>query len=167
MTSNMTNYLFLIPLMPLFGFAINIFFGKRLREKAAYISIATSVLSCIISCFAIASVFKGERLLVSFDWLSFNTTFLQFGFLVDPLAAMMLFVVTFIGSLIIIYSVGYMHGEARYSRFFAYLSLFMFSMLGLVLSTNLIQIYIFWELVGVCSYFLIGFWFEKDSAANA
>ena len=167
MAINVVHYIFLIPLLPLLGFAINIFFGKRLGEKSAHVSVLASVLSCVISCFVIQPVLKGSRLLINFDWLPFGSSFFKFGFLVDPLAAMMLFVVTFIGSLIIIYSIGYMHGDPCYPRFFAYLSLFMFSMLGLVLSTNLVQIYIFWELVGVCSYFLIGFWFEKDSAANA
>ncbi len=165
----MTNYIFLIPLLPLIAFAVNIFFGGRLKEKSALVSIFTSVASCIISCAVIwnTQATHAWPVNINFDWISFGGRFLEFGFLVDPLSAVMLFVVTFIGSLIIIYSTGYMHGDPRYSRFFAYLSLFLFSMLGLVLSTNLIQMYVFWELVGVCSYFLIGFWFEKDSASNA
>ncbi len=167
MVNNISHYIFLIPLLPLIAFTINIFFGKRLGAKSAWVTIFASLSSCVISCLVISRVIQGETFLVNFDWLPFENRFFQFGFLVDPLTAMMLFVVTFIGTLIVIYSTGYMRGDPRYSRFFAYLALFLFSMLGLVLSTNLVQIYIFWELVGVCSYFLIGFWFEKDSAANA
>lgn len=167
MVNEIEHFIFLIPLLPLLGFAANILFGKKLGPRSAFVSIFTSVLSCLVSCAVIYKVVQGKRFDQDFNWIPFGGDFLKFGFAVDPLAAMMLFVVTFIGSLIIIYSVGYMKDDPRYSRFFAYLSLFMFSMLGLVLSTNLVQIYIFWELVGVCSYFLISFWFEKDSAANA
>ena len=163
----MVNHLYLIPLLPLLAFTINIFFGKRLGHKSALVAIMGSVGAFCVAMPAAFHVLKSGTILTELDWLPFGNTVLKFGFLVDPLSAVMLFVVTFIGSLIIIYSVGYMHGDARFSRFFAYLSLFMFSMLGLVLATNLVQIYIFWELVGVCSYFLIGFWFEKTSAANA
>lgn len=163
----MITKLALIPLLPLAAFTINIFFGKTLKHKAALVTIAASVGSFILSMIVIQPVLKGETILVNFDWLPFGAKALQFGFMVDPLTAMMLFVVTFIGSLIVIYSTGYMHDDKRFSRFFAYLGLFLFSMLGLVLSTNLVQMYIFWELVGLCSYFLIGFWFEKKSASDA
>ncbi len=163
----MVTQLALIPLLPLAAFTINIFFGKTLKHKASLVTIAASVGSFILSMIVIQPVLKGETILINFDWLPFGAKALQFGFMVDPLTAMMLFVVTFIGSLIVIYSTGYMHEDARYSRFFAYLALFLFSMLGLVLATNLVQMYIFWELVGLCSYFLIGFWFEKKSASDA
>jgi len=157
----------LIPLLPLAAFVINIFFGKSLKHKASLVTIAASVGSFILSMLIVQPVLRGEKIQINFDWLPFSTSTFQFGFMVDPLTAMMLFVVTFIGSLIVIYSTGYMHEDPRYSRFFAYLGLFLFSMLGLVLSSNLVQMYIFWELVGLCSYFLIGFWFEKKSAADA
>src|SRR5262249_26019045 len=85
----------------------------------------------------------------------------------DHLTAFMLLLVTFVGSLIAIYSIGYMHGDPGYPRFFAEIALFIFSMTGLVLANNLIVLYAFWEGVGVCSYLLIGFWFEKPSAAAA
>src|SRR3989338_4926949 len=132
MVTNASQYLFLIPLLPLIAFGINIFFGRRLGEKSALVAVLASASSCVISALVICPVLRGEKLLLNYNWLPFENRFFQFGFLVDPLSAMMLFVVTFIGSLIIIYSIGYMHGDARYSRFFAYLALFMFSMLGLV-----------------------------------
>lgn len=157
----------LIPLLPLFSFLSIVFFSKWLKEKSAWIAILASVASCILSFGVISKVIRGDTFHETFTWLIVNRVPLEFGIAVDPLSAMMLFVVTFIGTLIVIYSVGYMHGDPRYPRFFAYLSLFLFSMLGLVISPTLVQIYLFWELVGVCSYFLIGFWFEKKEAAEA
>ena len=92
---------------------------------------------------------------------------MDFGLKLDPLSLMMLLIVTGVGGAIHIYSAGYMHDDPGLSRYFACLSLFTFSMLGIVLANNFIQIFIFWELVGVSSYLLIGFWFEKASAADA
>ena len=86
---------------------------------------------------------------------------------VDNLTAIMLFVVTLVSFLVHLFSMGYMHGERRYNRFYAYLALFTFSMLGLIITSNLLLLFLFWELVGACSYFLIGFYFEKNSAAAA
>lgn len=103
----------------------------------------------------------------NWSWLQAGNFTLSLGFLVDPMSVMMLFVVTFISMFIQIYTHGYMEHDEGYAKFFAYLALFNFSMLGLVLSTNLFQIYIFWELVGVCSYLLIGFWFTKKDAKEA
>jgi NADH-quinone oxidoreductase subunit L len=92
---------------------------------------------------------------------------MDFGIQVDNLTVVMLFVVTLVSFLVHLYSMGYMHGEVRYNRFFAYLGLFTFSMLGLCITSNLLYLFMFWELVGLCSYFLIGFYFEKKSAQNA
>ena len=92
---------------------------------------------------------------------------LPLGVAIDSLAVIMFVMVTFIATLIHIYSIGYMHGDPRYPRFFAYLSLFCFSMLGLVASSNAFMIFIFWELVGVCSYLLIGFWYEEKANCDA
>lgn len=156
-----------IPLLPLLSFMAITFFGSRLKTKSAWVAVGTSVTSCILSFFEIANVIGGNTLHASFTWLVAGSAPIEFGLLIDPLSAMMLFVVTVIGSLIVIYSVGYMHNDPRYPKYFAYMSLFLFSMLGLVLSTTLVQIYLFWEMVGLCSYFLIGFWFEKPSAAQA
>ena len=101
------------------------------------------------------------------DWISLGSITFSMGFYLDSVTVIMLLVVTLVSSLVHIFSIGYMHGDPRYPRFFSFLSLFSFSMLFLVVSDNLLGIYIGWELVGLCSYLLIGFWFEKDSAANA
>ena len=103
------------------------------------------------------------------DWISVGNVKIGMGVLIDNLSAMMLLVVTFIGFLIQVYSTGYMESEQDFgfAKFFAYLSLFTSSMLGLVLATNFVQIYVFWELVGLSSYLLIGFWYHKPSAADA
>ena len=103
----------------------------------------------------------------SLTWLPLGSVNFSMGFLFDSVTAVMLLVVTIVSSLVHIFSIGYMHGDPRYPRFFAFLSLFSFSMLFLVVSDNLLGIYIGWELVGVCSYLLIGFWFEQDAPANA
>ncbi len=163
----MVTLAYLIPLFPLISFTILIFFGKKLGHKSALLAIGASTLSFLSALPLILATFHGESFSHSFEWMKLAGTTLTFGIWVDSLTAMMLFVVTFVGTLIIIYSVGYMHEDPRFSRFFAYLSLFMFSMLSLVLSRNFIMLYMSWELVGLCSYLLISFWFEKDSAANA
>ena len=98
---------------------------------------------------------------------SFASWNFEIGILIDPLTAIMLMVVTTVGACVHIYSLGYMKDDPRFSRFYAYLSLFCFSMLGLVLANNFFMIFIFWELVGLTSYLLIGFWFEKKVAADA
>jgi NADH-quinone oxidoreductase subunit L len=157
----------LIPLLPFISFLILLFFGYKLGKKSSWVAITASISSCLLSFMEIKQVIAGETLHANFTWLVINNHPIEFGVLIDPLSAMMLFVVTFVGSLIVIYSTGYMSHDARFPKFFTYLSLFLFSMLGLVLSTTLVQIYFFWELVGLCSYFLIGFWFEKPSAAQA
>jgi NADH-quinone oxidoreductase subunit L len=104
---------------------------------------------------------------ISYPWFQAGPMKIEFGFLVDPLSVLMLLVVTGVGSCIFLYSVGYMHGDKSFPRFFASLSLFAFSMIGIVLSPNFLMLFIFWELVAVSSYLLISFWFEKPSAADA
>ncbi len=158
---------YLIPIYPLISFTVLIFFGKRLGHKSAAVAIGASVLSFLTAAPFIWGALQGQTYQHAFEWLQLADRPFPFGLWIDSLSAMMLFVVTFVGSLIIIYSVGYMHEDPRFSRFFAYLSLFMAAMLSLVLSPNLIMFYMSWELVGLCSYLLIGFWFEKDSAAQA
>src|SRR5262249_35777266 len=104
---------------------------------------------------------------LSVPWLTVANLNISFGARFDQLSLMMLLIVTGVGSLIHIYSIGYMHGDRAFSRFFACLSLFTFSMTGIVLSNTFFQMFIFWELVGVSSYLLIGYWYEKASAADA
>ena len=101
------------------------------------------------------------------NWLSVGDLQVDFGLRLDPLSLLMMLIVTGVGSAIHIYSWGYMHDDPGYSRFFACLSLFTFSMLGIVLANNFFEMFIFWELVGVSSYLLIGFWFERPAAADA
>jgi len=158
---------YLIPGLPFLSFVINIFWGKRLGVKSAAVTLAASSVSCLIALNVIRIVTQGHTLTHEFPWLMLGDYALNFGYLIDPLAATLLFVVTVVGTLIQIYSVGYMHGDKRFSRFFAYVSLFMFAMLMLVIADNFILFFMSWEIVGLCSYFLIGFWFEKPSAADA
>ncbi len=168
----MIRYAYIIPFLPLLGFFINIAVGKRLPRKGDWISIATVGTGLVMSIVIFYEVFRiydpNFKYHVVYPWLSLGDRFvINAGVLVDNLTAVMLVVVTGVSTLVHIYSVGYMHGDPRYSRFFAYLSIFSFSMLGLVLAESFFFIYIFWELVGVSSYLLIGFWFEKKSAADA
>jgi NADH-quinone oxidoreductase subunit L len=152
------------------SFAIIILFINRWKRASAYLTIGAMTVSMLLSLgilFAVVGTDHFELFQQSFRWLPTGETWLDLGFMVDPLTAMMLFVVTVVGLNIFVYSQGYMHTDPRYSRFFAYLSLFAMSMLGLVLANNLLLLFICWELVGLCSYLLIGFWFEKDSASNA
>jgi len=158
----------IIPALPLAAFALIVFFTHRNRAVSAALSIGAILIGFV---YAIPVLFQlihnhGPHEFY-FTWLDFGTWHLQIGMLLDPLTAVMLMVVTIVSSCVQIYSLGYMHGDPRFSRYFAYLSLFTFSMLGLVLSNNFAMIFIFWELVGLTSYLLIGFWFEKKSASDA
>ncbi len=164
----MLKYL-LIPLLPLLAFVINILFGRRfIKDKAHWISVPAVIGSFILSVGAFMDVNAGNVINVNvYDWIISGNFNVPIGFLIDQLTAVMLIIVTSISSLIFIYSIGYMHGDKGYYRFFAYLSLFVFSMLVLVMANNFLLLYLGWEAVGLCSYFLIGFWFDKKSAATA
>jgi NADH-quinone oxidoreductase subunit L len=158
----------LIPLLPFTGFLIAGLFGKFLKERAAYFPIAGVIGAFILSVSAFFDVLGGAKLNENFyTWISVGTFSVNVGFQIDQLTAVMLLVVTTLSSLIHIYSVGYMHGDKGYPRFFAYLSLFTFFMLVLVMANNFLVMFVGWEGVGLCSYLLIGFWYEKKSAADA
>jgi NADH-quinone oxidoreductase subunit L len=166
------KFAYLIPLLPLIAAFVQIFLWKRLPRKGDWVSIGAILGSAVISFGIFIEVlmrFDPEFLYtVSYPWLDLGGRFtINMGILVDNMTAVMLVVVSVVSALVHIYSVGYMHGDPRYGRFYSYLSIFSFSMYGLVLSDNLFAIYIFWELVGLSSYLLIGFWFEKKSAADA
>lgn len=165
------NYSFLIPLFPFLTFVIIILGSRYLKEKSAYLAIFNMFLSFLLSFGVFLGAFKSTTPNMPFEkvfpWIKISETYIDVGFLIDPYTGAMLLMVSLISLLIHIYSIGYMHGDKGYPRFFAYLSLFASSMLGLVLSNNLLQLLIFWELVGLCSYLLISFWFEKPSAARA
>lgn len=162
----------LIILLPLFAFAVQIFLGKRLPKQGAWLPTGAMFAALLLALPILYQAFvfyEPNRILAQtqWQWIDFGPVHVSFGILIDNLTAIMLLVVTLISFLVHLYSIGYMHGDERYSRYFAYLALFSFSMLGLVLVDNFFGIYIFWELVGLSSYLLIGFWFEKDSASNA
>jgi len=165
----------LIPLLPLLGACVTglglLSFNRtvnRLRKPVAWFLItcvgAAAVLSFAVLAEQLAGAAPQE---VLFDWASAGTFNLQMGYRVDPLGAVMLALVTTIALLVMVYSDGYMAHDKGYVRFFTYLALFSSSMLGLVISPNLLEIYVFWELVGMCSYLLVGFWYDRDGAANA
>ena len=158
----------LILLCPLAAFAIFGLLGlaKRSFPRQDYLSTAAMLVGFVCSLLLLREVVPNPEA-HTVKWISLGSITFSMGFYLDSVTAIMLLVVTLVSSLVHIFSIGYMHGDPRYPRFFAYLSLFSFSMLFLVVSDNLLGIYIGWELVGLCSYLLIGFWFEKDSAANA
>ncbi len=163
----MVNVAHLIPLFPFLAFWVNILLGKTLHRASAWISIIASLISMVLSISTAQGFLAGAGSYPLGTWLTFFGQPIAFGVIVDPLTVMMLLVVTVVATLIMIYSVGYMGGDPHFSRYFAYMSLFTASMLGLVLADNLLMLYIFWEGVGLCSYLLIAFWFERPAAARA
>jgi NADH-quinone oxidoreductase subunit L len=165
-----------ILLLPLFAFAVMIFVGRRLPRNGDWLS--TSVITgALVLAFTILveklGTHHAETLTLNFTWVNFHNVPgigelpVVLGFSIDNLTAVMLVVVTLISALVHFFSIGYMKGDIRYSRYFAYLGLFSFSMLLIVLANNLFMLYVGWELVGICSYLLIGHWYEKKSASNA
>jgi NADH-quinone oxidoreductase subunit L len=172
------NYLIWIPLLPLISFLLLGLFGKKYLSAAAgwlgTIAIAAATVLSLIAAWQYFLV-DGKQNGVYVAQEAFHYTWLQFregvsidmGIIVDPISVMMLVVVTFVSLMVHLFSIGYMKGEERFATYYAYLGLFTFSMLGLVMSANLFQIYMFWELVGVSSFLLIGFYFEKPSAVAA
>src|SRR6187402_2375836 len=156
----------LILFLPLLAAGIITLFTLRNKAVSATLSIGAICTRFVLTLGLIK--FGGwDARELSVNWLSIGTLQVDFGVKLDALSLMMLLVVTGVGSAIHIYSYGYMRDDPGFPRFFACLSLFTFSMLGIVLSNNFLQMFIFWELVGVSSYLLIGFWFEKASAADA
>ena len=163
----------LILFLPLASFAlislvVRPFMGAR-SQTAGYITIAAVGLSFVLSLWALIATVSahGELHYPVHSWISAGEFDFAVGILMDPLTAVMLVVVTGVSLMVQIYSVGYMHGDPGYARYYAYMSLFTCAMLGLVLANNLIQMFIFWELVGLGSYLLIGFWFDRPAAAAA
>ncbi len=157
----------LIPGLPLAAFAILIFFGRRLGRMSAWLAVAALAGACAGTLALAGPVVHGDRVAVSWAWLSATDPRWTIGFSVDGLSWIMCLVVTGIGSMIAVYSTGYMADDPRFSRFFAYFSLFCASMLTLVMADHFVLLYAGWELVGLCSYLLISFWFEKPAAAAA
>ena len=166
----MTKLIWIVPLFPLLGAMVNGLWGRRyIRDKAHIPAIVSTALALFFALLVIGDIVADPRAtqVVLFDWIVVGPLSVQMGFLADPLSAMMLLVVTGVGFLIHIYSIGYMHGDPGYYRFFAYLNLFMFFMLVLITGNNYLVMFVGWEGVGLSSYLLIGFWFERKSAADA
>lgn len=157
----------LIPVFPLIAFLILLLIGRFLKEKAAYVGITALALSFILSVMVLFERIGGETYTYVIDWITFGESTITMGYEVTPLNAMMLIVVTLVSLVVHIFSREYMHDDNRIHVFFAYLGLFSFSMLGLVLAPNVLQLFIFWELVGLMSYLLVGFWYFKPEAAAA
>ena len=155
---------------PLVACILITLFSLRDKTSSSLIAIAGILTSFVCSCLVFTQMFKTSppvELQQSLSWIHLDALIINFGFLMNPLAIMMLLIVTGVGSAIFIYSRGYMSEDPSSPRFFAFLSLFAFSMIGIVLSNNFIQLFMFWELVGLSSYLLIGFWYAKPSAADA
>src|SRR5674476_245260 len=158
----------LILFLPLLSVAVITLFTLRSKTVSSLISIGAIVTGFILTLvFINANGFHPAVTETAKNWLSIGGLQIDFGLKLDALSLMMLLIVTGVGGAIHIYSYGYMHEDHSMARFFAFMSLFTFSMLGIVLANNFLMLFIFWDLVGVSSYLLIGFWFEKPSAADA
>src|SRR6266850_1251297 len=183
--------LIIATVLPLVSFTVLVFVGKRMGKPLAGV-VATSAIGLSFLCSILAMIAwaqggkytpVGESAEIKYgmgelpinlplNWVpagysAGNTTFLKVGVYVDSLTIVMFAMITLVATLIHVFSIAYMADDKRFPRFFTYLSLFCFSMLGLVLGGTLLQLFIFWELVGLCSYLLIGFWYEKKTASNA
>jgi len=173
-----SSYIALIPLLPLAGFVLLGLFGRKyLKNSSGIIGTGLLLVSTVLSLYTAYKYFFVDGRIgdtyqtitaVKYTWLSFSENVsIDMGIILDPISVMMLVVVTFVSLMVHIFSLGYMKGEERFATYFAFLGLFTFSMLGLVVSSNLFQIYMFWELVGVSSYLLIGYYYDKPSAVAA
>src|SRR5580692_1032496 len=169
-------YIVLIPLLPLAGFAILGLFGRKYFPRSSgfigtcLVLVSTGLAFWVAYQYFSAYLAGGSREIVpvKLSWLTFSPGFsIDMSIILDPISVMMIVVVTFISLMVHIYSLGYMKGEARYGTYFAFLGLFTFSMLGLVLAENILETYIFWELVGCSSFLLIGYYFDRPSAVAA
>ncbi|MFA6235550.1 MAG: proton-conducting transporter membrane subunit, partial [Bacteroidota bacterium] len=189
MTADTLLTLILIILfMPLFSFALLLAFGKRLPREGDTIATGLMFVNlglAFVVLFGVYSLpetpaihgFALTPIQMNFQWIDFNTTIkvfgntiplqIELGFLIDRVVAIMLVVVTLITALVHLFSIGYMHGDPKYHRYFAYLGVFAFSMLGIVVTNNFLMMYAAWELVGLSSYLLIGFWYEKPRPGYA
>ena len=158
----------LIPFLPLFAFLIVGIGEQWIKDRAHLVAVPAMVGSFVLSLLALYDVATGHLVNVPlYTWLTSGTLDIHIGISIDRLTAVMLVLVTTVSTMVHIYTIGYMHGEPGYARFFAYIALFTFSMLMLVMADNLLQLFVFWEAVGLCSYLLIGHWYERPSACAA
>src|SRR6476661_1956389 len=165
----MVDYLWMIPAVPLGASLVILSLSNARRKSATALAVIGQVLALAMSVLAFAATLQvpGFRAVRNFTWFTFGEQTLRLGSVLDPLAAAMLVMITLVGLCIFVFSVGYMAEDKNFTRFFAYLSFFSGAMLGLVIANSLLLLFIFWELVGLASYLLIGFWIEKPGAAAA
>jgi NADH-quinone oxidoreductase subunit L len=168
----MTDIVWLVPALPLAGAVINLFVGRRLGKASAWVAVFAVAGSFAVSAGVLIDLLSlgGEersQVVHVFDWIRAGSFQADANLRVDPLSVTMILMVSGVSTLIHVYSIGYMADDPRFSRFFAYLNLFVFFMLTLVLADNFLLMFVGWEGVGLCSYLLIGFWFERPAAANA
>jgi NADH-quinone oxidoreductase subunit L len=169
----MLDYVWLVLVFPTLGVLINGFFSRRLGRKLvgylACIAVGLSFIVSLLTCWGLIQLPPENRSVdvVLYTWTSVSDFAVDFTLLIDPLSMVMMLVITGVGFLIHVYSIGYMHHDPGYGRYFTYLNLFILSMSLLVLGNNFVMLYAGWELVGLCSYLLIGFWYQKKSAADA
>src|SRR5215207_2889437 len=166
----MADFLFLIPLLPLAAFAVNFLLGRWVIKDAAHWVAAPAVFgSWLVSLLVLRDISRHDEPISQhlFRWIPAGDFNVDVNLYADQLTAVMLMVVTTVGFLVHVYSIGYMKGDGGYYRFFSYLPLFVFSMLMLVLADNYLLMFVFWEAVGLCSYLLIGYYFKRRSAGNA
>ncbi len=157
----------LIPVLPLAAYVLTVFVGPRLGEGAAYIGIGALAVDTALAFWTLAKVAAGATAAASVAWLTIGETQVRMGFQVGRVEAALLAMVTLVSWMIFVFSRGYMHGDARFNRFYAHLCLFVFGMLTLVVADNLILFFVAWEIMGLCSYLLIGHWFEEVENARA
>jgi NADH-quinone oxidoreductase subunit L len=161
--------------LPLLGFTVTLFFGKRIKFLYIFetLVLVIAFIFSIILAYSQLNYFSGKTIIGEIHWIDLGNAPLlgritvDLGVLIDNISVLMIVVVSLISMLVHFFSIAYMKGDKRYNRYFAYLGIFVFSMNGIVFSHNLLMMYIFWDLVGISSYLLIGFWYEKDSASNA
>jgi NADH-quinone oxidoreductase subunit L len=169
MVIEMLNYAWVIPLLPLLAFVIQLLLRtKGNKAFVSWLGVLFTFLAFVYSTYlVIGSLAKKVIVDWKVDWLHIGSKGITVGASFAPLQVAMLFIVSLVSCLVQIYAIGYMKEDKRRNTFFAYLSLFTFSMLGLVISPNFLELYFFWELVGVCSFLLVGFYFEKEAAKQA
>jgi NADH-quinone oxidoreductase subunit L len=169
MNPGIVSNLWLVPAVPFAAAVVILSLGKSRRKSAAVLAIGGQIVVLAISIAAFLPTLQthGFRAVQNFTWFTFGDQTLRLGFVLDPLAAAMLVMISLVSLCIFVFSVGYMADDKNFTRFFAYLSFFSGAMLGVVIANSLLLLFMFWELVGLASYLLIGFWIERPSAAAA
>ena len=158
----------LIPLLPLAAFLILGLFGHWIKDRADLVAVPAVLTSFLFSLLVFDEVAGGKNVTIPlYTWLTSGDLRIELSLYFDRLTAVMLLLVTIVSGLVHVYTIGYMHGERGYARFFAYIALFTFAMLMLVMADNFLQLFVFWEAVGLCSYLLIGHWYERATARAA